>query len=130
MSEHQHNESQALHGTKARLQEAWQQTLGHFATREEGSRNLIQRLVDWGKLTGEEGKTLLAEWREAIDKNRQQLEQRVEETVQHQLSRLTLPSKEDISRLKTQLSELEERVRSLGGELRTAHKKDDSEEQA
>ena len=121
MGEHKHNESNTLHSTKARLQEAWQQTLGHFATREEGSRNLIQRLVDWGKLTGEEGKTLLAEWREAIDNNRQQLEQRVEETVQRQLARVTLPSKEDIVKLKDQLSELEARVRNLGSELRSAH---------
>ena len=124
---HSHHGSHSLLGTKARLQEAWQQTLGHFATGEEGSRNLIQRLVDWGKLTGEEGKTLLAEWREAIDTNRQQLEQRVEETVKYQLSRLTLPSKEDITRLKTQLGDLEERVRGLGSELRAAHKNEDEE---
>lgn len=113
----QHNQHQeGLHSTKARLQEAWQATLGHFATADEGSKNLIQRLVGWGKLTGEEGKTLLVEWREAIENNRRQLEQRVEETVQRQIARFTLPTKEDIKRLKVQLAELEKRVRNLGVE--------------
>ena len=99
--------------TKARLQEAWQSTLGRFATAEDGSRNLIQRLVEWGKLTGDEGKTLLADWRKAIENNRRQLERRVDEAVHQSLIRFKLPSRAELDALATQLDRLEQRVRAL-----------------
>ncbi len=118
MAEHEENHGDENRGTKARLQEAWQSTLGRFATAEEGSRNLITRLVDWGKLTGDEGRTLLTDWREAIEQNRSQLEKRVEETVQRQLARFTLPSQQDIDDLAAQIEHLEQRVQSLGKQTR------------
>jgi len=99
--------------TKVRLQEAWQSTLGRFATGEDGSRNLIQRLVEWGKLTGDEGKALLADWRKAIENNRRQLERRVDEAVHQSLIRFKLPSRAELDALATQLDRLEQRVRAL-----------------
>lgn len=100
-------------GTKARLQEAWQSTLGRFATAEDGSRNLVQRLVDWGKLSGDEGRSLLNEWRQSIESNRRQLEKRVEETVQRSMARFTIPTQRDLAQLTAQIGELEQRVRAL-----------------
>ena len=100
-------------GTKARLQEAWQSTLGKFATAEEGSRNMVHRLVEWGKLTGEEGKSLLTDWRKSIEDNRRQLEKRVEESVMRNMARFTLPTQRDLKNLTDQIAALEERVHSL-----------------
>jgi len=100
-------------GTKARLQEAWQSTLGRFATAEEGSRNLVHRLVEWGKLTGEEGRTLLVDWRESIEGNRRQLEKRVEEVVLRSVSRFTLPTQKDLEELTAQIAALEQRVQRI-----------------
>ena len=99
--------------TKARLQEAWQSTLGRFATAEDGSRNLIQRLVEWGKLTGDEGKTLLADWRKAIENNRKLLERRVDEAVHNSMARFKLPSRVELEALAAQVARLELRVRTL-----------------
>jgi polyhydroxyalkanoate synthesis regulator phasin len=100
-------------GTKVRLQEAWQSTLGRFATAEEGSRNLVQRLVDWGKLSGDEGRSLLADWRQSIESNRRQLEKRVEDAVQRSVGRFTIPTQHDLEQLTAQIGELEQRVRDL-----------------
>ncbi|MFH1808517.1 MAG: phasin family protein [Pseudomonadota bacterium] len=100
-------------GTKARLQEAWQSTLGRFATAEEGSHNLVQRLVDWGKLTGDEGRSLLTEWRQSIESNRRQLERRVEEAMQRSMGRFTIPTQHDLEALTAQIRELERRVSAL-----------------
>ena len=108
-------------GTKARFQEAWQSTLGRFATADEGSRNLVHRLVDWGKLTGDEGRSLLSDWREAIEENRRQLEKRVEEAVQRSMARFTLPSQNDIDQLTDQIAGLEQRVRELLDRQRSTH---------
>lgn len=99
--------------TKARLQEAWQSTLGRFATAEDGSRNLIQRLVEWGKLTGDEGKTLLADWRKAIENNRKLLERRVDEAVHRSMARFKLPSKIELESMADQINRLELRLREL-----------------
>jgi len=99
--------------TKARLQEAWQSTLGRFATAEDGSRNLIQRLVEWGKLTGDEGKTLLADWRKAIENNRKLLERRVDEAVHRSMARFKLPSKTEFEEMADQIGRLEQRMRAL-----------------
>lgn len=100
-------------GTKARFQEAWQSTLGRFATAEEGSRNLVHRLVDWGKLTHDEGRSLLSDWRESIEENRRDLEKRVEMAVQRSMARFTLPSQRDVDDLAAQIDGLEKRVREL-----------------
>ena len=99
--------------TKARLQEAWQSTLGRFATGEDGSRNLVQRLVEWGKLTGDEGKTLLADWRKAIENNRKLLERRVDEAVHTSMARFKLPNRVELEAIAEQVGQLEARVRAL-----------------
>lgn len=99
--------------TKVRLQEAWQSTLGKFATAEEGSRDLIHRLVEWGKLTGEEGRTLLTDWRRSIEHNRRELERRVEKTVHRSVARFALPSQQDLQDLIQQVDDLEKRVSNL-----------------
>ncbi|MBN2362341.1 MAG: hypothetical protein JXR83_23005 [Deltaproteobacteria bacterium] len=100
-------------GTKARLQEAWQSTLGRFAIAEDGSRNLVQRLVEWGKLTSDEGKALLLDWRQAIENNRRSLERRVDETVHSSLARFKLPSRVELDAMAAQVSRIERRVRAL-----------------
>jgi polyhydroxyalkanoate synthesis regulator phasin len=99
--------------TKARLQEAWQSTLGRFATAEDGSRNLVQRLVEWGKITGDEGKTLLADWRKAIENNRKLLERRVDEAVHKSIARFKLPSRIELDAIAAQVGRLEQRMRAL-----------------
>ena len=113
---HQESEqptSSETRGTKARLAEAWQSTLGRFATAEEGSRNMVQRLVEWGKLTREEGRSLLTDWRKSIEDNRRHLEQRVEEAVHKSLVRFRIPSQAELHSLANQVDTLEQRIREL-----------------
>jgi hypothetical protein len=44
-----------------RLREAWHKTVGTYATEEQGTQSLLQRLVDFGHLSAEEAKKVLAE---------------------------------------------------------------------
>ena len=109
----ENHDDQVHRSTKDRLQEAWQSTMGHFATAEDGSRNLVQRLVSWGKLTGDEGKTMMNDWRRSIEENRRQLEMQVEETVHRSLSLFTIPSAGDLESMTDQVTRLEKRLASL-----------------
>lgn len=102
-------------GTRARLHEAWESTLGRFATAEDGSRTLVDRLVGWGKLTADDGRALLQDWRSAIEDNRRQLEQRVDAAVHSSLARFRLPSKRQLQALDNKVADLEERLRQLPG---------------
>lgn len=99
--------------TKVKLQEAWQSTLGRFATTEEGSHNLVSRLVDLGKLTREEGRSLMIEWRQSIENNRRLLERRVDAAMARSLATITLPSSADLRQLSEQIGALEKRVHKL-----------------
>lgn len=95
-----------------RLREAWMKTVGNFATDEKGTASLLQRLVDFGQLSAEEAKKVLADARQKIEENKGELDKRVDESIKKAVDRL--PWSDDGRELK----KLEERVEELEARLR------------
>ena len=65
----------------ARLREAWQRTVGAYATDDRGTAGLLARLVEFGALTAEESRQALQEAQKRIDANRRELDTRVDDAV-------------------------------------------------
>lgn len=96
-----------------RIQRAWRETLGAYATDEGETKNLLHRLVDFGTLSRDEAGRAFAKMRSCIEENRRELDRRVEESLKTAVARLTIPSPAEIERLKARVAELEARVREV-----------------
>jgi poly(hydroxyalkanoate) granule-associated protein len=96
-----------------RVQSAWRQTVGTYATDEGETRNLFGRLVDFGNITGEEAKKLLNETQGRIEQNRKELEDRVDASLKRAVPRLSVPSADEIDDLNRKVDDIEKRIAAL-----------------
>ena len=92
----------------ARLREAWQRTVGAYATDDRGTAGLLARLVDFGALSAEESRHALQEAQKRIEANRRELDARVDEAV-HRFtdSRGLRALDQRISRLESRIAAIE-----------------------
>ncbi len=97
-------------GFVQRLQRAWRETVGTYATEEGITRNLMQRLVDFGALSRDESANVLVDFKKRIEQNRKELDRRVDESIKRATDRLTIPSPADLEKLRARVAELEQRV--------------------
>ena len=96
-----------------RLREAWKLSVGEFAVEEGETRSLLGRLEALGTVTKDEAKQVLAYAKKNIDKNRSELEKRVEESVKSATSRLIIPSDDEIRAIRQRIIAAEKRIISL-----------------
>ena len=96
-----------------RLREAWKLSVGEFAVEEGETRTLLGRLEALGTVTRDEAKQVLAYAKKNIDKNRLELEKRVEESVKSATSRLIIPTDEEIRAIRQRIIAAEKRIISL-----------------
>jgi polyhydroxyalkanoate synthesis regulator phasin len=107
-----HGDEQAGEETFAsRVQRAWKESVGTYATDEGQTRNLLQRLVEFGSLSQKEAKDAFADMQHRIKENRRELDRRVDESLKRATARLTIPSPSEIEDLRARVDELEERVK-------------------
>lgn len=109
------DEASSPEGFAHRIQHAWQQTVGNYATDVGVTKNLFARLADFGALSRDEAVNLLDEVKARIEENRRELDHRVEESIKRATSRMTIPSPADIKALQARVEELEQRVREVEG---------------
>ncbi len=95
-----------------RLREAWMKTVGTYATDDNGTQSLLQRLVDFGHLSADEAKKVLADARRKIEANKAELDRRVDESIK----RFTLGK--EARRLEQRIAELEDKLTALEGAQR------------
>lgn len=93
-----------------RVQRAWKASVGTYATDEGETRNLLERLVEFGSLSQREAKDALGDMKSRIEENRRELDRRVDESLKNATARLTIPSPDDIDALRLRVNELEARV--------------------
>lgn len=101
-----------------RVKDAWKDTVGAYATDDGETRNLFQRLVTFGELTGEESKKLIEDVKERIEENRREVDRRVDESIRHTVARVSIPSQTEIDRLNAKLSVIESRIQTLEAKKR------------
>lgn len=100
-------------GFVARIQRAWRETVGTYATEEGATRNLVARLVDFGALSRDESANVLVEFKKRIEQNRKELDRRVDESIKRATERLTIPTPAEIEKLRERVNALEARVKSV-----------------
>lgn len=98
-----------------RIQRAWRETVGTYATDEGVTRNLVQRLVDFGALSRDESVHVLVDFKQRIEQNRKELDRRVDESIKRATDRLTVPTPAELEKLRARVDELEERLESVQG---------------
>ena len=96
-----------------RLREAWKLSVGEFAVEEGETRSLLGRLEALGTVTKDEAKQVLTYAKKNIDKNRSELEKRVEESVKSATSRLIIPTDDEIRAIRQRIIAAEKRIISL-----------------
>jgi polyhydroxyalkanoate synthesis regulator phasin len=92
-----------------RLREAWMKTVGTFATDDNGTQSLLQRLVDFGHLSAEEAKKVLADARQKIEANKAELDRRVDDSIKR------FTEGKEARRLEERIAELEQKLTELEG---------------
>ena len=99
-----------------RIKDAWRDTVGAYATDDGETRNLFQRLVNFGEITGEESKKLVDDVKERIEENRREVDRRVDERIRYAVARVSIPSPGEIDRLNAKLSTIESRIQTIEGQ--------------
>ena len=86
-----------------------------FLTKEK-LEELKTELVEKGKVTQEEGKQLIKEMLKKSEEAKNQLEQKIQETVTDQLKKRIVATAEDIAELKSQVKELKAMLEKMSAE--------------
>ncbi|MFZ9888896.1 MAG: phasin family protein [Myxococcota bacterium] len=93
-----------------RLQRAWRDTVGAYATDDGETKNLMHRLVEFGAISREQSVQVLSGVKARVDQNRKDLDRLVDDSIRRATERLTIPSAAELQRLRARVQELEERV--------------------
>jgi len=80
---------------------------------QEKVKEIIDDFVKKGELSESQGAKLVKEWAEKVDKNTEDLSKSINELVQKALDKMSLPSKDEIAKLKEQVNALSERIKKL-----------------
>ena len=80
---------------------------------QEKVKEIIDDFVKKGELSESQGAKLVKEWSEKVDKNTEDISKSLNELVHKALEKMSLPSKEEITKLNEQVNALSERIKKL-----------------
>jgi polyhydroxyalkanoate synthesis regulator phasin len=89
--------------------------IGLLTLSQEKARELVDELVKQGEVSKEEGSKLLKEFLEKVDKNTQELEKKVNELLQKTLTKMNIPTKEELEKLRREIESLKQQLAEKGG---------------
>lgn len=89
---------------------SWRATRGLTSAAESEGETLVQRMVDLGRLTPEQGARLLSALAHRMQQSRADFEQRVDEAVRQAVNRLGEVSMRELSRMSQAAAELDARI--------------------
>lgn len=95
------------------VRDAWSNALVAVSTAEDEVQRLMGRIGEFVEVGPEEARRLASELTERLLAERDELEQRVEESVRRTLGSVRLPSLEDVSNIDARLDRIEERLERL-----------------
>lgn len=107
------------------VRDGFVQTLGKIAITREAAETAVSRtvnrLVELGKLTQDEAKNFTNEVKGLIDKNRTELEKRVDESVHNAMSSVRFPKREELETLRERVIQLEKLIDELVAQKAARH---------
>jgi polyhydroxyalkanoate synthesis regulator phasin len=99
------------------LREGFFQTLGKITVSKEAAESAVNRtvnrLVELGKVTQDEARNFTSDLKNRIDKNRTELERRIDEGVSHAMTAVRFPKREELEALKERVIQLEQLLDQL-----------------
>jgi polyhydroxyalkanoate synthesis regulator phasin len=95
-----------------RLREAWHKTVGTWATDEKTTASLVKKLTDFGTLSSEEAKKVLADAKKRVEENKTELDRRVDESLARAATLFSSEQRE-VKKLEERIAELESRLAKL-----------------
>jgi polyhydroxyalkanoate synthesis regulator phasin len=107
------------------VREGFTQTLGKIAVTREAAEGAVSRtvnrLVELGKLTQDEARNFTNEVKGLIEKNRAELEKRVDESVSNAMSSVRFPKREELETLRERVVQLEKLIDELVAQKAARH---------
>ena len=91
----------------------WSDALTSISKSEEDVRGFVNKLVERGKLTREDGKHLAQETFKHMKEQRDNLEKRLEKVSEKFFSKINVPGKSEMDRLEVRVDDLISRVAQL-----------------
>ena len=95
------------------IRDLWSETLNSISKSEDEVRDFTTKLVDRGKLTQDEAKTVVQNMIQGLDENRTALQTKLNEGMDKVLARINIPSKTEIEKLSKRVDSLSTRVNQL-----------------
>ena len=99
------------------VREGFFQTLGKIAVTRDAAENAVSRtvsrLVELGKLTQEEATKFTGEIKGRIERNRSELERRIDEGVSQAMSAVRFPKREELDTLRERVVQLEKMIEQV-----------------
>ena len=80
---------------------------------QERVKEFIDDLVKKGELSESQGAKLVKEWSEKADKNVEDISKSMNDLVQKSLEKMSLPTKDDITKLNEQINVLSARLKKM-----------------
>ena len=80
---------------------------------QEKVKEIIDDFVKKGELSESQGAKLVKEWAEKVDKNTEEMSKSLNELVQKALEKMSLPSRDEVAKLKEQINVLSERLKKF-----------------
>ena len=80
-------------------------------------QKIVDTLVAAGQLTRQEGRDMLLDMHARFERNRKEMECRLQGAFKHSVQTLSVPSRAEVDRLRKTIRILEERVASLERDL-------------
>lgn len=99
------------------VKEIWTGTIDAISKTEEDVKGFINKMVERGRLTPEEGKKLVNDLLSKISENREKVEKRASERIEKTLHLINLPSKNEVEKLSKKVTSLTRRVNKLKKEI-------------
>ncbi len=84
--------------------------IGAFAATEEKVQELVSDFVEKGKITEQEGKTLINDLQNAVKENREKVSSMIDERITCIMGQLHLATKEDIATINERLARIEQQL--------------------
>ena len=95
-----------------RLREACHKTVGTWATDDKGTVSLVSRLVDFGTLSSDEARRVLADAKKRVEENKAELDRRVDDSL-HKATALFSSEQREVKKLEERIADLEARLKAL-----------------
>jgi polyhydroxyalkanoate synthesis regulator phasin len=86
--------------------------LGAVSLTKEKAEKMVKDLIKEGEVSENEGSKFVKDMMDRAEENKKTIEKQVEKTVHNTLKALSIPSRKDISSLKSKIDKLEKKLGS------------------